>query len=258
MSRRDDRGYQIVYKSKNRSVEYTPPPRQSSRRDFDSSYDTRSTTWERGSATLYSEPRPRRSDRDYGPLRGYSETYERDGDLIVVETERRRSPARYVDEYELRRSPARYVEEYELRRRGRADGDEVGLARARTMPSYLADSPSGFGSGLERRARRYGSESEDEDRGRGREDWRYAERSPPRRLRSCMRGSRGESSDNTRARARSVSFREAEDSNHDVGNQMHERPGEEARQMGQYLRHDDDDDLASETYAMRRRARRYS
>jgi len=245
MSRRDDRGYQIVYKSKTRSVEYTPPPRQPTRRDFDSSHDTRSTTWERGSATLYSEPRPRRSDRDYGPHRGYSETYERDGDLIVVETERRRSPARYVDEYELRR-------------RGRADGDEVGLVRARTMPSYLADSQSGFGSGVERRARGYGSESEDDDRGRGREDWRYAERSPPRRLRSCMRGLRGESSDNARARTRSVSFREAEDSKHDVGNQMHERPGEEARQMGQYLRHDEDDDLASETYAVRRRARRYS
>jgi hypothetical protein len=74
-----------------------------------------------------------------------------------------------------------------------------------------------------------------------------------------MRGGREESpSALPRARARSVSFREREASKHDVGNQKHERPGYEARAMGQYLRHDDDDDLASETYAIRRRSRRYS
>ena len=82
--------------------------------------------------------------------------------------------------------------------------------------------------------------------------------SPSRRLRSAMRGSRHQSpEERRRARARSVSFRDREVSKHDVGNQKHERPGYEARTMGQYLRHDEDDDLASETYAIRRKAKRY-
>jgi hypothetical protein len=226
MPRRDD-DYDVVYVSRPREIVYEPPRRSATARE----YDYRPYVPDRYSET----PRSLRDDslRDmivvseladgYGP-NAYYQPSRTSQDFY--------QPTRPITDERRGGRFAPAPEEYSQRRRRSSDD------HTRRRP----ESPDGY----------YNARG---DRGRM-EDRRS---SPSRRLRSAMRGSRNESPESQRrARARSVSFQDREANKHDVGNQKHERPGYEARTMGQYLRHDEDDDLASETYAIRRRkAKRY-
>jgi hypothetical protein len=223
MPRRDS-DYDVVYLSRPREVVYEIPRRSATSRD----YDTRPYASER-----YNE-RPR-GYRDNYPcetivVSGLSDNYGPDAYYQPSRTPQDScQPKRPIAE---ERRSARFATEHYQRRRRSSDD------HSRRRP----DSPHGY----------YNARGD-----RGRVDERRS--SPSRRLRSAIRGSRNESPEaQRRARSRSVSFRETEVSRHDVGNQKHERPGYEARAIGQYLRRDDDDDLASETYAIRRKSRRYS
>lgn len=214
----------MVYVSRPREVVYEVPRRSATSRDYDS----------HPYATERQHERPGRQRDDYPRdnivVSDLSDDY---GPDMYYQPSR---PAR--DSYQPRHP---IVEE----RRGARFGPEDRQRRRRSSEDHTRrrrDSPNGY----------YSARS-----GRGRMEERRS--SPARRLKSAMRGSSNESPEAQRcARARSVSFRETEATKHDVGNQKHERPGYEARAMGQYLRRDYDDDLASETYAIRRRARRYS
>lgn len=219
MPRRDGR-YELVYVSRPREVVYELPRRSATSGDFNP----------QSHASLGRDERPRRHH------------YGRDT-VVVSETS---------DDYG---SDAYY-------RPSRATRDSHQSTRPATedhRAARFAPAPDDYqrrrGSSDDYVRRRLTSPDDDTRGERGRRDDRRS--SPSRRLRSAMRGSRNESPEaQRRARGRSVSFREMEASKHDAGNQKHERPGYEARAMGQYLRHDDDDDLASETYATRRKARR--
>lgn len=225
MPRRDN-DYDVVYVSRPREVVYEVPRRAATSRDYD---------FRPHASNGYAE-RSRRYRDDYAPRTAVvSEPTDDYGSDVYYQPSRTSRdaylPSRPVieDRRGTRFTPA--PDEYQGRRRSSDD-------YARRRPSSPDDN--------------YGARGD-----RGRRDDRPL--SPPRRLRSAMRGARNDSPEaQRRARARSVSFRDTEVSKHDVGNQKHERPGYEARAVGQYLRHDDDDDLASETYAIRRQSRRYS
>jgi hypothetical protein len=222
MPRRDGE-YDVVYVSRPREVVYELPRRSATSRD----YDTRPYVTER----RYETPRRHRDEnpRDIIVVSDLSDDYGPDAYYQPSRPSRDSyQPQRPI--FEDRRG-AQFAPADRQRRRRSSDDNR----RRRDSPD---DSYSARGD-------------------RGRLDERRS--TPARRLQSAMRGSRDESPEaKKRARARSVSFRETEVTKHDVGNQKHERPGYEARAMGQYLRHDDDDDLASETYAIRRNGRRYS
>ena len=229
MSRRDDR-YDVVYVSRPREVVYEIPRRAATSRDYLDDYDSRSYASDRYAG----RPRQARNDYnrdpvivndDYGsdvyylPSRGSRDVYQ--------------SASSNVDYSSSDRRITRFAPAIEDRQRRRRSSDEHVRRRVASPDSPPTRSD------------------------RGRRDERQS--SPARRLRSAMRGGRDESPGaQKRARARGVSFREKEATMHDVGHQKHERPGYEARAVGQYLRHDDDDDLASETYAIRPKSRRYS
>lgn len=221
---RRESDYHVVYVSRQREVVHEIPRRSATSRD----YDARSYASEK-----YNER-----------LKGHSDRCPRDDTIFVTNLSNNYGPDAYYqpsktprDSYqpkrpiaEERRSARFATEDYQRRRRSSDD-------HTRRRP----DPADGY----------YNARGD-----RGRMDERRS--SPSRRLRSAMRGSRNESPEaQRRARARSVSFRETEASRHDVGNQKHERPGYEARAMGQYLRCNDDDDLASETHAVRRKLKRY-